>query len=53
MLECFDIVLCVKVDIINFMFGVIEFVKVDLFNKDEDMDCVCVFIVWIIFIDNL
>lgn len=41
----FDIVLCVKVDIINFMSGVIEFVKVDLFNKDEDMDRVCVVIV--------
>tara|TARA_Y100000296_G_scaffold41014_1_gene47290 strand:+ start:1430 stop:2485 length:1056 start_codon:yes stop_codon:yes gene_type:complete len=47
-----DIVLCVKADITNPMPGVIEFVKVDSFNKDEDMDRACVSSAKTILIDN-
>jgi len=47
-----DIVLCVKADITNPMPGVIEFVKVDSFNKDEDMDRACVSTARTILIDN-
>lgn len=47
-----DIVLCVKKDIENPMPGVIEFVKVDSFNKDEDMDKACVAEARTILIDN-
>lgn len=47
-----DIVLCVKADITNPMPGVIEFVKVDSFNKDEDMDRACVSTAKTILIDN-
>ena len=47
-----DIVLCVKADISNPMPGVVEFVKVDSFNKDEDMDRACVSTARTILIDN-
>ena len=47
-----DIVLCVKADITNPMPGVIEFVKVDSFNKDEDMDRACVATAQTILVDN-
>ena len=47
-----DIVLCVKADITNPLPGVIEFVKVDSFNKDEDMDRACVATARTILIDN-
>lgn len=47
-----DIVLCVKADISNPMPGVIEFVKVDSFNKDEDMDRACVSSASTILLDN-
>jgi len=47
-----DIVLCVRADISNPFPGVIEFVKVDTFNKDEDMDRACVSEAATILIDN-
>ena len=47
-----DIVLCVKADITNPMPGVVEFIKVDSFNKDEDMDRACVADAQTILIDN-
>lgn len=47
-----DIVLCVKADITNPLPGIIEFVKVDSFNKDEDMDRACVSNARTILIDN-
>ncbi len=47
-----DIVLCVKADITNPMPGSIEFVKVESFNKDEDMDRACVANARTILIDN-
>ena len=47
-----EIVLCVKADISNPMPGVVEFVKVDSFNKDEDMDRACVSSARTILIDN-
>lgn len=47
-----DIVLCVKADISNPMPGIIEFVKVDSFNKDEDMDRACVSDAQTILVDN-
>ncbi|GFD90288.1 potassium channel protein [Tenacibaculum sp. KUL152] len=47
-----DIVLCVKADITNPLPGVIEFVKVDSFNKDEDMDRACIANARTILIDN-
>lgn len=46
------IALCVKADIANPMPGVIEFVKVDSFNKDEDMDRACIAKARTILIDN-
>jgi voltage-gated potassium channel len=47
-----DIVLCVRADITNPMPGDIEFVKVDSFNQDEDMDKACVSTAATILIDN-
>ncbi|BFT29651.1 ion channel [Alteromonas sp. D210916BOD_24] len=47
-----DIVLCVKADIANPLPGVIEFVKVDSFNKDDDMNRACVASASTILIDN-
>lgn len=51
-LENPDIVLCVRADITNPFPGIIEFVKVDTFNKDEDMDRACVADAATILIDN-
>ncbi len=47
-----EIVLCVRVEIENPFPGSIEFVKVDSFNKDEDMDKACVDQASAILIDN-
>ena len=47
-----DIVLCVKADIENPMPGQIEFVRVESFNKDSDMDRACVASARTILIDN-
>ncbi|WP_427398745.1 potassium channel family protein [Glaciecola sp. 1036] len=47
-----EIVLCVRADITNPLPGEIEFVKVDSFNKDEDMDRACVADASTILIDN-
>lgn len=47
-----DIVLCVKADIHNPMPDKIEFVKVDSFNRDEDMDRACIGSARTILIDN-
>ena len=47
-----DIVLCVRADISNPMPGDIEFVKVDSFNQDADMDRACVANASTILIDN-
>lgn len=47
-----DIVLCVKADIANPMPGQVEFVHVESFNKDEDMDKACVAKASTILIDN-
>lgn len=47
-----DIVLCVMADIENPMPGVIEFVKVDSFSKDEDMESTCIADAATILIDN-
>lgn len=47
-----DIVLCVKADIPNPMPGKVEFVKVDSFNKYEDMDRACIKDAKTIIIDN-
>lgn len=47
-----DIVLCVKANIENPMPGLVEFVKVDSFNKDEDMQRTCVETARTILIDN-
>ena len=47
-----DIVLCVMADITNPFPSDIEFVRVDSFNKDEDMDKACVHSASIILIDN-
>lgn len=47
-----DIVLCVRADIENPMPGVIDFVKVQSFNQDEDMDRACVDSAATILIDN-
>jgi voltage-gated potassium channel len=52
MLESPAIVLCVRAEIANPMPGKIEFVKVDSFNKDEDMDAACVANAATILIDN-
>jgi voltage-gated potassium channel len=51
-LEKPEIVLCVRADIINPFPSEIEFVHVDSFNKDEDMDKACVDSAAIILIDN-
>ncbi|NVK54047.1 MAG: two pore domain potassium channel family protein [Alteromonadaceae bacterium] len=47
-----DILLCVRADISNPMPGKIEFVKVESFNKDEDMDKACINSASTILIDN-
>ena len=47
-----DIVLCVRADIQNPMPDKIEFVKVDSFNRDEDMDKACVATAKTILMDN-
>ncbi|MGB3726012.1 MAG: potassium channel family protein [Glaciecola sp.] len=47
-----DIVLCVRADIVNPFPADIEFVKVDTFNKDEDMDKASVAHAATILIDN-
>ncbi len=47
-----DIVLCVKANIENPMPGKIEFVHVESFNRDEDMDKACVADAATILIDN-
>ena len=47
-----DIVLCVMADIVNPFPSIIEFVRVDSFNKDEDMDKACVESAATILIDN-
>lgn len=47
-----DIVLCVRADITNPMPGKIEFVRVESFNKDSDMDKACVADAATILIDN-
>jgi voltage-gated potassium channel len=51
-LEKPEIVLCVRADISNPFPSEIEFVKVDSFNKDEDMDKACVQSAATILIDN-
>ena len=47
-----DIVLCVKANITNPLPGQIEFVHVESFNKDADMDRACVADAGVILIDN-
>lgn len=47
-----DIVLCVKADIQNPLPGKVDFVKVESFNKDEDMSRACVADAQTIIIDN-
>ncbi len=47
-----SIALCVKADIENPMPGIVEFVKVDSFNKDADMKRACVETASTILIDN-
>ncbi|WP_018983069.1 potassium channel protein [Salinimonas chungwhensis] len=47
-----DIVLCVKADITNPLPGQIEFVHVESFNKDTDMDRACISEASVILIDN-
>lgn len=47
-----DIVLCVRVDIENPMPGKIEFVKVNSFNQDEEMDRACLADAKVIVMDN-
>lgn len=47
-----DIVLCVKADITNPLPGQIEFVHVESFNKDPDMDRACIADAGVILIDN-
>ncbi|MBD3586668.1 two pore domain potassium channel family protein [Salinimonas sp. HHU 13199] len=47
-----DIVLCVKADITNPLPGQIEFVHVESFNKDDDMDRACIAEAGVILIDN-
>lgn len=46
------IVLCVKADIQNPMPGKVEFVHVESFNKDSDMDRACISTASVILIDN-
>lgn len=47
-----DIILCVRVDVVNPMPGEIEFVRVTSFNQDEEMDKACVAEASVIIIDN-
>lgn len=47
-----DIVLCVRVDIDNPMPGLIEFVKVHSFNRDDEMNRACVSDASVIILDN-
>lgn len=47
-----DIVLCVRADITNPLPGQIEFIRVESFNKDEDMDKACIDSAKTILIDN-
>ncbi len=47
-----EIVLCVRADIENPMPGEIEFVHVNSFNRDDDMDRACVATASVILIDN-
>lgn len=47
-----DIVLCVRADIDNPMPGEIEFVRVNSFNKNEDMDRACLRHAKVIIMDN-
>lgn len=47
-----DIVLCVKADITNPLPGLVEFVHVESFNKDADMDRACIADAGVILIDN-
>lgn len=47
-----DVVLCVKADIENPMPDIIEFVHVESFNNDSDMDRACIADASIILIDN-
>ncbi|QJR82900.1 two pore domain potassium channel family protein [Alteromonas pelagimontana] len=47
-----QIVLCVKADITNPMPDKVEFVRVESFNKDEDMDKACLRDASVILIDN-
>ncbi|QCZ95149.1 two pore domain potassium channel family protein [Salinimonas iocasae] len=47
-----DIVLCVKADINNPLPGQIEFIHVESFNNDNDMDRACVADAGVILIDN-
>lgn len=47
-----DIVLCVKAEIENPMPGKVEFVRVESFNKDEDMNAACIADARTILIDN-
>lgn len=51
-LEKPEIVLCVRADITNPFPSEIEFVQVDSFNKDEDMDRACVQSAATILVDN-
>lgn len=51
-LEDPTIVLCVRADIQNPFPGEIEFVRVDTFNKDDDMDRACISTAATILIDN-
>lgn len=46
------IVLCVRQDIENPLPGKIEFVKVDSFNKDDDMNRACIDTAKVIIVDN-
>ncbi|XOV81432.1 MAG: ion channel [Aestuariibacter sp.] len=50
--ESQPIVLCVKVDVENPLPGKIEFVKVNSFNKDEDMDKACITSAAVVVVDN-
>lgn len=47
-----DIVLCVRADITNPLPGKVEFVKVNSFNKDDDMHKACIADAQVIIMDN-
>lgn len=47
-----EIVLCVRADVENPMPGLVEFVKVSSFNRDEEMDRACVGDASVIIMDN-